>query len=793
MLFFLFLIYSINVYPQETIFIGEKSSTEKELVTFVGQVFDEESNESIIGAVIGLSPIEVFDVTGTVGNFRLKVPPGSYDLTISFLGYEDYTAKVRIYNNGKQDFKIKSSSVNLGEVTVTGERQDRNITEVVAGVESMTIEKLKQKSKFMGETDVLRSIQAVTGVTSAGEGASGFNVRGGNTDENFILMDGNLIFNPVHALGFFSTFHPDMVQKVTLFKGGVPAQYGGRLSSVLDVDLREGNKQKFSGQGGIGLVASRLVLEGPLLKDKISYIVGMRASYMDYILKLTNNQDLNKSNAFFYDFNAKISGQLSKTTRFGITAFTADDDFRFSDIVKFNYNTTSGAAYIKQLIGEKINVTANFNRGRYNSNLFDIKGNNQSQFVNTIDYTRASVNGFYQVAPNYSIKIGAGQTIYDMSPGELIPFEGSIIKSQKLPKEKGIESDVYISNQWSLGKRIELMAGVRFANFRNIGPEDVLIYEEGTPKTEFSVVDSLSFGDNEQTASYQGIEPRFSLRVSIDESSSIKIGYNRSFQFLSQISNTASATPIDVWQLSNYHIKPQRADNFSIGYYKNFKENTVKTYATLFYRQIDQLIDYRDFARLLLNDNIERDLVFGEGKAYGLEFLFNKDYGRHRFEANYTYSRTLRRITNDDSQTTVNNGDWYASNYDKPHNLNMNYNFKVSPKRSFSVNFTYSTGRPTTAPISSYTSSNVLTIPIYSDRNQFRIPAYHRVDLSYTVGPWGKSKKWQNNITFSIYNLYFRKNAFSVFFEQKPFSSIKAYRVAVLGSMFPAVTYDFKF
>jgi len=786
------MVYStIGICQTDSFDIGTKASDK---ATIIGQIYDGESSETIIGAVVGIADLNIYDVTGEVGNFKLeKIPAGSYELSIQFLGYQDYVATINVIGNGKQDFRISSASVNIGEVTVTGKKRDENVSTTIAGVESLSIEKLKSKSKFMGETDVLRSIQSVTGVTSAGEGASGFNVRGGNTDENLILMDGNLLFNPVHALGFFSTFHPDMVENVTLYKGGVPAKYGGRLSSVLDVGLRKGNDQKISGQGGLGLVASRIVLEGPILKDKASFIIGARASYFDYILKLTSNPDLEKSNAFFYDLNAKFDAQLTKTTRVGFTGFTTDDDFRFSDIVKFNYSTTSGSAFIKQLIGDKINVTARVNKGQYESNLFDIKGNNQSQFINKIDYLRGSLSAFYQVADNYNLEFGVGQDRYDMSPGELIPFEESIIKSDLLPKERGIESSAYFSNTLSLGKKFEVVAGVRLARFQNIGPDDVLLYEDGTPRTEFSVIDTLQFSDGQEVVSYSGLEPRLSLRYSITESSSIKLGYNRSFQYLSQISNTASATPVDVWQLSNYHIKPQRADNLSIGYYRNFKDNKIKTYVDFFYREIDNLIDYRDFARLLLNQNIERDLVSGNGRAYGAEFLFNKDYGRHRWEVNYTFSRTQRQIPVLPTQSTVNNGDWYSSNYDKPHNVNINYNFKIKPTRSFSVNFTYSTGRPTTAPISSYTTSNVLTVPVYSDRNQFRIPDYHRMDLAYTIGPWGKKAEWQNTLTFSVYNLYFRKNAFSVFFEQKPFASIKAYRVAVLGSIFPAVTYDFKF
>jgi hypothetical protein len=345
----------------------------------------------------------------------------------------------------------------------------------------------------------------------------------------------------------------------------------------------------------------------------------------------------------------------------------------------------------------------------------------------------------------------------------------------------------------AFGEKLEVMLGGRYTIFRSLGAGQVYLYEPGVPKREATITDSLSFAEGEEIVSYTGFEPRFSLRVSTGKHSSIKAGYNRSYQYFSQVSNTASATPIDIWQLSNYHVRPQQADNFSVGYHHNFNENIDQSYLTVFYRSIENLIDYKDFARLLLNRHLETELVTGRGKAYGVEFYLKKSLRQHQFELNYTYSRTLRQVERSAVQAPVNRGDWYPSNYDKPHNFNLNYFWQIKPKSSLSANFTYSTGRPTTAPVSSFSSGNVLTAPVYSERNQFRIPDYHRLDVAYSVGPWGKRERWRNSLTFSIYNLYFRKNAFSVFFRQNPFQSVTAYRVAVLGSMFPAVTYDFEF
>jgi hypothetical protein len=789
----LLLLWGNHLYAQQQILdFGNPEDDKAQGVTLSGRILDAGSKTPIPGAVLRLQPLDRNAVSEVDGSFQLSMKAGTYSLDISFLGYADYRAEVRIYKNANYDFLLNEEALDLREVTVSESRADENVSSVMGSVEQLNLEKMERQAKFLGEMDVLRSLQSVSGVTSVGEGASGFNVRGGNTDENLILMEGNLVFNPVHALGFFSLFHPDMVQGVTLYKGGVPAQYGGRLSSVLDVKLREGDKQQFSAKGGVGVASSRLVLEGPLIKDKASFIAGARASYVDWILRQTRNVDLRKSQAFFYDFTVKADARLSEKTRIGFTAFNTHDDFRFADEVKFEYATSSAAFHLRQLVGDKINLTASANAGQYQSDLFDINGSDQSRFTNKIKYLRGSLRAFYQPVEAFQLEIGAEQSRYQVSPGQLTPLDSSSLLPRLLPSEQGRETSLFLHSQWVISPRVELMAGLRYSYFDNIGPGQVYFYTTGSPKTAEGIIDSLQLGAGKKVAGYSGMEPRLSLRVSLGPANSIKLGYNRSYQFLSQVSNTASATPIDIWQLSNYHIRPQYADNASLGYYHNFRENTIQSYLTLFYREIHRLIEYRDFARLLLNRHIETELLEGRGKAYGVEFYFAKAYGRHRFEGNYTFSRSLRRVQGSQEQVAVNRGDWYASNYDKPHSLNLNYFLQIRPRSSLSVNFTYSTGRPTTAPVSSF-SSNVLTIPVYSQRNQFRIPDYHRLDLAYTVGPWGKRDRWRNSLTLSVYNLYFRRNAFSVFFRQNPFANVTAYRVAVLGTMFPAVTYDFKF
>lgn len=787
------LIFSQKEIPIEVLIFGESNVVLGKEATLKGKVVDA-NNIGVPGALIYLVDTQENTVTDENGQYSLAAPMGIYEINISFLGYEDYKARIHLFGNGEHEFKIAETAVTLDQVTVSGTRKNENVTTTIAGVEQLTIEKIERQAKFLGETDVLRSLQSISGVSSTGEGSSGFNVRGGNTDENLIFQDGNLIMNPVHALGFFSLFHPDLVDKVTLYKGGVPAKYGGRLSSVLEVELREGNDERFGLKGGLGIASSRLAVEGPIVKNKASFIIGGRVSYFDWILNQVKDVDIRKSKAFFYDLTGKFDARITKSTKIGFSGFTTQDEFRFSDEVKFDYSTNTGAAYINQLIGDKLNVRLLVNAGQYKSALFDISGTDQSRFNNQITYLRASLNGLYQIAENYKLEFGLEQNRYTVAPGEINP-EGEIsqVKPDILADEKGYETAFFFQNTFNLGDKLEILAGLRYTIYNNIGQDEVFLYEPGTEKTAVNIIESLQFGEDEEIVQYTGFEPRISLRYLVNESSSIKLGYNRSYQFLNQISNTASATPIDIWQLSNYHIQPQQADNFSIGYHANYNDNAILTQITAFYRDIDRLIDYKDFSELLLNEHIETELVIGTGKAYGLELSFNKATGRNRFDVNYTYSRSLRRVEATDLQVSVNQGDWYSSNYDKPHILNFNYFLQVGPKSDLSVNFTYSTGRPTTAPISSYSNGNIRTIPIYSDRNQFRIPDFHRLDVAYTIGPWGKKANRENSVTFSIYNVYGRKNAFSVFFRQNPFQSVTANRVAVLGSAFPALTYNFKF
>ena len=778
-------------YGQEIIILDDSPGSTSSTINWTGTISSADDGLSIIGAVLRDSVNNITAITDTDGKFSVDLQKQTYQIEISALGFETKSVVINAMSSANTDLILNIGDILIDEVVIGGEAANERITDITPGLQRMGAEQLETQSKFFGEIDVLRSLQSISGVNNTGEGASGFNVRGGNTDQNLILQDGHLLFNPSHALGFFSVFHPDLVQYLDLYKGGIPAKYGGRLSSVLAVKNREGNKKKFKARGGIGMVSSRLSLEGPIIKDKVSFIIGGRYSYADWIFDLVDDPSINTSKAFFNDVTAKINARLSPTTNLGVSVLRSEDDFQLGSEGRFDYQTVSGEAFLKQLIGNNLNITLSANKGQYKSSLFDLRGNDQSKFTNSIDYTRAKAEALIVVNDNVKISTGAELNHYAVSPGEIEPTGTSVIIPDKLDQEQGRELSGFLEGQLSFGSKVQLSAGLRYTTFDNLGPLTVNQYPENEIKTRLNIVDRVIFNDGESVINYNGLEPRLSLRYSLDESASIKLGYAKTYQYLAQISNTSSATPIDIWQLANPHIEPLVADNFSGGLFKNFNDNAFETSVEGFYRILDGQIDFRDFAELLLNRNLETELIVGQGQTYGFELNLSKKRGSVRFDANYTFSSTQLQIQPTSTQVGINRGEWYPANYDIPHVFNLNL-IKQFTKSNFSVNFTYRSGRPTTAPVSSYSNQNVLNIPIYSDRNVFRVPAFHRLDIAYTVGPFGKeNSRFDQSVTFSVYNVYSRRNAYSVYFRQNPFDNVQAVRVATLGTIFPSITYNF--
>ncbi|MEN0049357.1 MAG: TonB-dependent receptor [Bacteroidota bacterium] len=773
--------------------IGNENTNTTSKVKFTGKIFDAETRDPIIGATLTTN-----DGQGTAtdiqGGYELNLTPGEHLINIRFIGYRVILLTLKIYEDGAQEIAMNTNPLELDEVVIKARAADKNIRSAQIGVEALDPQTIKELPSFLGEADVIKSLETLPGVSTVGEGASGFNVRGGGIDQNLILQDEALVFNSSHVLGFFSIFNPDVVKNVTLYKGHIPAQYGGRLSSVLDIKLKDGNFQSTKGSGGIGLVSSRLQLETPIVKGKTSLLLAGRASYSDWLLKRVRLPDARNSSAFFYDGLGKITHRFNSNSTLNLSYYNSYDFFRFATDFGFEWRTQLLNLNWKQIWNSKLSSSTAVVLGDYLSTQFDPEGTDAFNLDNGLQYAKAKQNFFYNPNSKHAINAGAVFTAYDMKPETLSPRgDNSGIDNKMLDKEQAYELGLYINDEYTINDRIALAVGLRYSWYQNFGEDEVFLYQEGAPRIPINTIDTISYGKGEAIQQYSGFEPRASLKIQLDPNSSIKFSYNRLQQFVHLISNTAVATPVDVWQLSNTYIRPKIADNYSAGLFKNFAGNRWETSIEGYYRSIANQLEFKDLPTLLLNEQLETDLLNGEGRAFGAELYIKKNLGRWTGWLSYTYSRAQTRVDANFADEIINEGNWFPAYYDQPHQMTFFARCQVTPAQTFTANFTYRSGRPITAPIASYFIGNAI-IPHYSERNQFRIPNYHRLDLAYTFdNKKAKLKGWKSSVTVAIYNVYFRRNPFSVFFKRDDRNIPQAFQLAVLGTAMPSVTYNFSF
>ncbi len=764
-------------------------------IVLQGRVIDTANGKAVSGATIRIVDRSFGSVTDQDGFYRMEMTPGTYELVLEATGYANIYENIKIFSTATFDISPDLRSYRIDEVLLEAQADDQNISSTDIGLDRLSIKQIQRMPAFMGEIDVVKSIVMLPGVNTVGEGASGFNVRGGTIDQNLILQDESPFFNSSHLLGFFSVFNSDLVQSVDLYKGHIPAQYGGRIASVLDVTLKDGDFQQFGARGGIGPVTSKATIEGPLVYDKVSYILGARSTYSDWVLSLASDLDVKESKAFYYDLNGKITARISDKSILSASGYSSFDRFQFSDQYGYDWQTRIGNLNYRHIFSDRFSSSTYLIKGDYQSSYFDPEGQDAFTLENGMDYYRIKQQFLLQLPFRQTVRVGGVLSGYEALPETQSPRgSDSGILRVEVPKDKGREWAFFLNDDIELNDRISLSLGIRYARFQYLGPDQVLQYASDRPRSSFSVVDTTSFGDGSVIETYDGWEPRAALRIAVDEHSSVKVSYNRMQQYIHLISNTMAATPVDIWQVSTNHIPPQLANNYSIGYFRNFDANNWETSLELYYKDIPQLVEYKDIPELLLNPFLESELLVGEGQIYGGELYIKKVRGIMTGWLSYTYSRSLRRVQGQFPEEVINEGDWYPANFDQPHQINMATIFRLNKQHTVSFNFTYSTGRPITAPIADYQVGNVI-IPHYTERNQLRIPDYHRLDFSYTLEPnIIKRKRLKNTITFSIYNLYFRKNAFSIFYERRNDRFIPdAFRLAVLGTAFPSITYNFRF
>jgi hypothetical protein len=779
----------------ESKIIGDPSAQEGSGdVTLRGVVTDLKNESTLAGASVIVQDIDKGVTTNAQGSYEISVPPGSHVVSISYINFEEKVYDLQIFQDGTLNVFLDETPTLLEEVVVA-DKAFSNVMGNRGGQTSIKLAEIKRMPTFLGQVDLIRQVQTLPGVTSVGEVATGFNVRGGGVDQNLVLYDGIAVFNISHVFGFFSSFNSDALKEVNFYRGGIPAEFGGRVSSVLDIHVKEGDFQKWTGTGGLGIVASNFTVGGPIVKDKTSVIASLRSSYSDWLLKAvkTDYQDIQKSSVSFYDGSIKLSHNLNYTTKLQFTGYLSKDKFGLATDTVYRWYNRMGVLRLDHSFNEHFLATITAGVGSYAYDVEDEEPGNAYKLDFGITYPSFKADFNYNLE-RHKISFGFNSVYYQFNPGSIQPASSvSSITARQLDKQNTLENALYVSESFQWKERFNIDLGVRYSMYNIFGPAQVYLYDPNVPKEIKSLTDTISFAKGKKIASYTGLEPRVSVRYSFTPNASVKAGFNRIYQYTHLISNTAAVAPIDIWQPSNYYFKPQYADQISLGFFKNFKENTYETFVEFYYKNIYDLLDFKDGAQLILNDHLETDLLRGNGLAYGFEASIVKSKGRLNGTLNYTYSRSFREIKGTTSDESINEGEQYPSNFDQPHVLNFNWKYNLSRRYFLSSNFTYHTGRPISAPTTAYLIDNI-PVANFSLRNQYRIPDYHRLDLAFIVEGSHKRKKfWDGTWTFSVYNVYARKNPYTIFFADNGKGVLRPYQMAIIGTAIPSISYTFKF
>lgn len=770
----------------------------QEKFTLSGTIADNANNETLIGASIVIAEARnASTITNPYGFYSLTLPKGDYTLIISYMGYETIQESISLTGNTTKNFVMLEKSTILGEVVITSNETRVNIRKPEMSVNKLSINTIKKMPAIMGEVDVLKSLLQLPGVTNAQEGASGFNVRGGSVDGNLVLLDEAVVYNTSHLFGFFSVFNSDVIKDLKLYKGGIPANFGGRVSSVLDIYQKEGNKKEYHVNGGIGLIASRLLVEGPIVKEKSSFVVAGRASYGHLFLKLANEPN----SAYFYDLNAKLNYKINDRNNIFLSGYLGNDKINLNNTLVNSYGNILFNVRWNHIFSEKIFSNASVIYSDYNYGL-------KMRFVG-IDW-KSDVKNYnfkydfkHYISTRFVLNYGLNSIYYQFNPGTINPFDtSSSINPDQIAKKNAFENALYLSAEQKLSDKLSVNYGLRFSNFQRLGKEEVNTYENNEAvvfNQEFQLYEeaipsgTISYGTNKKIIGFNNFEPRLAIAYSLNDDQSIKLSYNRMSQYIHLISNTASATPLDIWAPSDQFLKPEISDQVAFGYLQNFDDKYSLEVET-FYKKIKNKADYIDGAELVANDAIERVLLNGKARSYGLELMAKKHTGKLTGWLSYTLSRAEQKTPGRNAgEPGINKGEWYRANYDKLHNLSVTAAYQLNKKWAFGGTFTYQTGKAATFPNGKYQYQGV-SIANYGLRNENSLAAYHHLDLSATYIPNpDKRKGWQSEWVFSFYNIYNRKNAAAYTFGQNATSGQSEARRASIFGIIPSVTYNFKF
>jgi len=756
-------------------------------VSLSGTITDNSNNEPLVGATVFIKSTSKGTTADINGKYHIYVPAGQYEFTYSFMGYESQTKTITIDKNKKVNVSLVPSSRSIAEVTVTSENKQQQLAKPEMGVEKLQASTIKSVPVLLGETDLIKVMQLLPGVQAASEGSTGFSVRGGNPDQNLVLLDGATIYNSGHFMGFFSVFNNDAINDMKLYKGDVPANYGGRLASLLEVNSKDGDKNYYHVNGGVGLISSRLTIDGPIVKNRTSFVASARRTYFDIFMPFAKSEGARKSKIHFYDLNAKLNHTINDNNHIFVSAYMGNDLFEYP-LASMSFGNKSVSLRWSHIASDRhyLNVTAHMVNSDYELGMNMDEATNVSLTSVIKDYgLKAEWNT--SIGESNKLTYGMQATNHVFQPGSAQGYgEYAIIDRIDMPKNKALETSLFLTNNQNVGDNLTLRYGLRLSTFHNYGPTDVYTYDEN-----YEVADTISYG-HEMFENHYGLEPRVALSYLLGDNSSVKASYSRSYQYIQQASVSTSGTPMDVWYMSSPNVKPQLSDQVSAGYFMNFDDNNIETSVEGFYKDMKHTIDFKDHPHVMFNRFLEGELRVGSSRAYGVEFMFKADYDKWNGWISYTLSRTDRKIAE------INNGKRYLSPYNHTHDVSVVGSYNITKRISASANWVFISGAPTTFPVARYEYGGAI-VPQFSSRNEDQLPHYHRLDLSLTIQcKKNELRKWKGEWVFSFYNAYSHHNTWAINYKREDADGgtdsyvVKAKSV-YLFPIIPSVSYNFKF
>lgn len=761
-------------------------------VTLSGWITNRDTKENVAGVTVQVPALTTGTISNAFGFYSITIPRGNHSVKFTFIGMRERVIDLNLYDSGELNIDMTSVLIPLKEAVITAEK-DITLQRTGSGVEKINIASFRLMPSAMGESDITKSLLLLPGVHTVGEGSAGFNVRGGSADQNLVLLYGAPLYNTSHFFGFFSAVNPDIIRDVTLYKGSIPARYGGRLASVLDLSPRDGDRNEFSGSAGISPVTAHFTVEGPILKDTLFYIITGRRTYSNWVLKLLEDPALRNSRAMFYDLNGRLAWDIGKKNKIDMSGYFSNDAFRLNSDTTYNYINSIASLRWRHYFNSRFFSSLTLTNSSYKYDISSLRVPEESFSLQHRINTTGLKAEFNLFRGRNEINFGADLLRHGVIPGDYLPADAaSLVIPNSIQRQKAMETAVWLEDNFTVTGFLSVSGGIRLGSFHAFGPQTVVTYSPGFPRNIETVTDTLLFQGNKTYRSYAKPEFRLSANFRTGTGSSFKLSYNHTNQYLHLLTNTTAISPTDTWKLSDYHLKPQSADQFAAGFYKMISKNRVEASAEIYYKKINNMIDFKGGTDLVMNEYLERDLVNVMGKAYGVELLIRKPEGRARWSVGYTWSKILLRNNSGFDEELINSGNWFPASFDRPHDLILTMNYIYSRRVSLSANYNYSSGRPVTYPVSTYSIGDIVLMN-YSERNKYRLPYYSRLDLSIRISGDLRLKKLANPYwVFSIYNITGRKNVYSVFFKNEG-GIVKGYYLSVFGRPIPSLSLNFDF